>query len=56
MSTQKQSTEKKKVVVIGRAEGGWTLTDKTTGKQIAFVGENLPLDSYLPTDCEIEKS
>lgn len=53
MSTQKE--QKKKIVVIGREEGGWTLTDKATGKQIAFVGENLPLDSYLPADYEVEK-
>jgi hypothetical protein len=55
MSTQ-QNNKDKKVIVIGREEGGWTLTDKKTGKQIAFVGENLPLDSYLPADCEIERN
>ena len=53
MSTPKDT--KKKIVVIGKAEGGWTLTDKATGKQFAFVGEHLPLDSYLPADCEIER-
>jgi hypothetical protein len=53
MSTPKE--QKKKIVVIGREDGGWTLTDKATGKQFAYVGENLPLDSYLPADCEIEK-
>lgn len=54
MSAQ-QDKEKKKVVIIGREGNGWTLTDKATGKQFAFVGENLPLDSYLPENCIVEK-
>ena len=48
-------SEKKKILVIGQCNGGWTLTDKETGKQIAFVGESLPLDSYIPAGYEVQK-
>jgi hypothetical protein len=48
-------SEKKKILTIAQCDGGWALTDKATGKQIAFVGENLPLDSYIPSDYEVEK-
>ena len=48
-------SEKKKILVITHCDGGWALTDKETGKQIAFVGENLPLDSYIPDNYEVQK-
>ena len=48
-------SEKKKILTIAQCDGGWSLIDKATGKQIALVGENLPLDSYIPFDYEVEK-